>query len=65
MCIRDRTTLSREAGRRIPVAAVIDAAEEAMRALVAHRTLGTPVAATRTRPHLDRLPGLSSKEACA
>ena len=59
------TTLSREAGRRIPVAAVIDAAEEAMRALVAHRTLGTPVAATRTPPHLDRLPGLSSKEACA
>lgn len=59
------STLSREAGRRIAVADVIDAAEEGMRELVAHRTLATTVTATGGARHLDRLPTSSSKEANA
>lgn len=59
------STLSLEAGRRITVADVIDAAEEGMRELVAHRTLASPVTATGGARHLDRLPTSSSKEANA
>lgn len=59
------STLSLEAGRRITVADVIDAAEEGMRRLVAHRTLSSPATATGGARHLDRLPTSSSKEANA
>ena len=47
------------------MADVIDAAEEGMRELVAHRTLATTVTATGGARHLDRLPTSSSKEANA
>lgn len=59
------STLSREAGRRIPVAEILDTVEEGMRELVAQRTRPHLVAAPPGAAPLDRLPASSIEEATA